>query len=222
MSGLMLKTCNEKIANIVQEQSRYFNHLIGFTNTNRLKIFNSRVSPIQISWLAYCNTTGLDTIDYLIADNNLILDENNQYSEKIAKSEIWNSHSGFNFERSFNELPSLNRKNFTFGSFNNFRKISDETINTWSEILNKIENSNLILKSSEFCNNEILLEKFKKNGVEDKIQIFNKIDFKEKKNHLNLYKKIDLSLDTFPYNGVTTTFESLWMNVPVLVLKGSI
>ena len=214
---------NEKIANIVQEQKiDILIDLIGFTNTNRLKIFNSRVSPIQISWLAYCNTTGLDTIDYLIADNNLIFgEEKNQYSEKILKlPEIWNSHSGFDFNRSFNELPSLNSKNFTFGSFNNFRKISDETINTWSEILNKIENSTLILKSSEFCNDEILLEKFKKNGVAHKIQIFNKIDFKEKNDHLNLYKKIDLSLDTFPYNGVTTTFESLWMNVPVLVLKG--
>ena len=150
-------------------------------------------------------------------------EEKNQYSEKIVKlPEIWNSHSGFNFDRSFNELPHINNKNFTFGSFNNFRKISDETINTWSEILNKIENSTLILKSSEFCNDEILLEKFKKNGVAHKIQIFNKIDFKEKNYHLNLYKKIDLSLDTFPYNGVTTTFRSLWMNVPVLVLKVSI
>ncbi len=214
---------NEKITNIVQEKNiDILIDLIGLTNSSRLEIFNSRVAPIQISWLAYCNTTGLDTIDYLIADNNLIpYEENNQYSEKIVKlPEIWNSHSGFNFNRSFNELPSLINKNFTFGSFNNFRKISDETINTWSEILNEIENSTLILKSSEFCNDEILLDKFRKNGVEDKIQIFNKIDFKEKKDHLNLYKKIDLSLDTFPYNGVTTTFESLWMNVPVLVLKG--
>ena len=214
---------NEKIVNLVQEQKiDILIDLIGFTNTERLEIFNSRVSPIQISWLAYCNTTGLKTIDYLFADNNLIYDEEyNLYSEKIVKfPEIWNSHSGFNYDRNFNKLPSLNSKNFTYGSFNNFRKISDETINIWSEILKKNKNSNLILKSSEFCSEKNLIEKFKMNGVDDRIKIFNKLDFQKKIDHLYLYKKVDLALDTFPYNGVTTTFESLWMNVPVLVLKG--
>ena len=214
---------NEKIVNIIQEQNvDILIDLIGFTNTNRLEIFNSRIAPIQISWLAYCNTTGLGTMDYLIADRNLIYDEeDNQYSEKIIKlPDIWNSHSGFEFDRNFCELPALSNKNFTFGSFNNFRKISDETIDVWSEILKRTENSLLILKSSEFCNDEILLKKFEKKGVQKKIKILNKLDFKEKKEHLNLYKEIDLALDTFPYNGVTTTFEALWMNVPVLVLKG--
>ena len=214
---------NQKIVNLVQEQKiDILIDLIGFTNTERLEIFNSRVSPIQISWLAYCNTTGLKTIDYLFADNNLIYDEEyNLYSEKIVKfPEIWNSHSGFNYDRNFNKLPSLNSKNFTYGSFNNFRKISDETISIWSEILKKNKNSNLILKSSEFCSEKNLIEKFKMNGVDDRIIIFNKLDFQKKIDHLHLYKKVDLALDTFPYNGVTTTFESLWMNVPVLVLKG--
>lgn len=214
---------NQKIVNLVQEQKiDILIDLIGFTNTERLEIFNSRVSPIQISWLAYCNTTGLKTIDYLFADNNLIYDEEyNLYSEKIVKfPEIWNSHSGFNYVRNFNKLPSLNSNNFTYGSFNNFRKISDETINIWSEILKKNKNSNLILKSSEFCSEKNLIEKFKMNGVDDRIKIFNKLDFPKKIDHLHLYKKVDLALDTFPYNGVTTTFESLWMNVPVLVLKG--
>ena len=214
---------NQKIVDLVQEQKiDILIDLIGFTNTERLEIFNSRVSPIQISWLAYCNTTGLKTIDYLFADNNLIYDEEyNLYSEKIVKfPEIWNSHSGFNYVRNFNKLPSLNSKNFTYGSFNNFRKISDETISIWSEILKKNKNSNLILKSSEFCSEKNLIEKFKMNGVDDRIKIFNKLDFQKKIDHLHLYKKVDLALDTFPYNGVTTTFESLWMNVPVLVLKG--
>ena len=152
---------NEKIVNIIQEQNvDILIDLIGFTNTNRLEIFNSRIAPIQISWLAYCNTTGLGTMDYLIADRNLIYDEeDNQYSEKIIKlPDIWNSHSGFEFDRNFCELPALSNKNFTFGSFNNFRKISDETIDVWSEILKRTENSLLILKSSEFCNDEILSE----------------------------------------------------------------
>ena len=65
------------------------------------------------------------------------------------------------------------------------------------------------------------MSKFKLKGVADKVVILDKFSFLNHKDHLDLYKKIDLCLDTFPWNGVTTTFEALWMNVPVLVLKGN-
>lgn len=214
---------NQQIVTKIQdEQINILFDLIGYTNSERLEIFNSRVAPIQISWLAYCNTTGLKNVDYMIADKNLIHEnEHHLYSEKIIKlPDIWNCHSGFNYQRIFNETPALNKSIFTFGSLNNFRKISDETVKVWSKILNNTPNSNLILKSSDFCSNDILLSKFNLFGVADKVKIFNKMDFLEKKDHLNFYNKIDLCLDTFPYNGVTTTFEALWMNVPVIVLKG--
>ena len=81
--------------------------LNGLTKYNRVSIFSYRVAPIQISWLAYINTTGLDTIDYLLVDNNLVKShEKNLYSEKILKlPDIWNAHSGFTYERKYNELP---------------------------------------------------------------------------------------------------------------------
>ncbi len=220
-----LQDCtNQQVIDTIQDKKiQILFDMIGYTNSKRLEIFNSRVAPVQISWLAYCNTTGMDFIDFLFADKNLIYeDEYNLYSEKVINlPNIWNVHSGFNYERKFNQLPALKGKKFTFGSFNNFMKISEETIETWSEILKRIPNSNLILKSSNFCDENILIKKFKSYGVDDKIIIYNKIDFLNHKDHLNLYKKIDLCLDTFPYNGVTTTFEALWMNVPVLVLKGN-
>ena len=83
--------------------------LVGHTNSKRLEIFNSRVAPIQISWLAYCNTTGMDNVDYLFADQNLIYEsEYNLYSEKIINlPDIWNAHSGFSYNRQFNKLPYL-------------------------------------------------------------------------------------------------------------------
>ena len=214
---------NLNVAKLIQDQKiDILVDLMGYTKPERLELFNSRIAPKQISWMAYCNTSGLDKMDFLIADENLILEKEEKfYSEKIIKlPTIWNSHSGFPEKRTFNDLPSLNNKNFTFGSFNNFRKISDEVVETWSQILNSIPNSNLILKSSTPCDKGSLLNKFKIYKVDHKITILNKSDYFDKRDHINLYKKIDLSLDTFPWNGVTTTFESLWMNVPVLVMSG--
>ena len=214
---------NQKIVEIIQEKEiEILFDLIGYTNAKRLEIFNSRVAPTQISWLAFCNTTGFNTQDYILADKNLIYNnEYDLYAEKIVNlPNIWNAHAGFKYERNFNKLPKLNNNLFTFGSLNNFMKISDEVINAWSVILERVENSKLLLKSSNFCNEENLLNKFQEKGVDKKVIILDKFNFLNHEDHINLYKQIDLCLDTFPWNGVTTTFEALWMNVPVLVLKG--
>ena len=214
---------NQKVVNLIQKKKiNILFDVMGFTNPNRLEIFNSRVAPIQVSWLAYCNTIGFETIDYIMIDKNLVIkDEEKFYLEKVIRlPKVWNSHAGFNLKRKYNKLPCEKDEIFTLGSFNNFRKISVETVDTWSSILQSVSNSRLILKSSTFCDTNSLLDKFKKNGVENKVKILDKVNFHKKKNHLELYNKVDLALDTFPYNGVTTTFEALWMNVPVMVLKG--
>lgn len=192
----------------------------GFVGKGRVEIFNSRVCTLQISWLGYNNTIGLNHSDYLIADKNLILEkEKDLYKEKIIYLDgIWNSHSGLNIERKYNQLPSQNSDTFTVGSFNNYSKISDDTVEVWSEILKKIKNSKLLLKSSVTHSEIHFKELFEKKGI------LNKVIFKNRSNnfeeHINLYKDIDLCLDTFPYTGVTTTCEALWMNVPVISMEG--
>ena len=217
------KKQNQDVIDIIQNNKiRILVDLMGFTCPERIEIFNTRISPVQISWLAYCNTTGFETIDHIIADRNLIYsNEEKLYSEKIIKlPEIWNAHSGFDYHRIYNKLPSSVSSDFTFGSLNNFQKISLETLEVWTQILKKSKKFKLILKSSELCDYTKLSNFFKKNNVESQVKFLNKKNFKNKKDHLDIYKQIDLALDTFPYNGVTTTFEALWMNVPVLVLKG--
>ena len=196
--------------------------LSGHTYQNRIKALKARCAPIQISWLGYCNTSGVKNIDYLITDPNLIKkNEHSLYSEKILyMPSIWNALS------KPSNLPNIRRdkeKNiFTFGSFNNFQKISLEAIKLWSKILN-VNNSRLILKTSTSFNNqkskEILLKKFEIEKVDLKkiIILDRKNTFEE---HLDCYNKIDLSLDTFPYPGVTTSFQSWIMGVPVLTMKG--
>ena len=197
--------------------------LNGYTFGNRLNIFLNRVAPIQILWLGYCNSIGLNNMDYMISDENCIKDnEQHNYTEKIIfLPKIWNSMSNPTNLPVISELPYLKRKIFTFGSFNNFQKISSKTIEIWSKILNNT-NSRLVLKNSIIDNEEInqnLREKFFDNKVkEEQIQILN--FQKNSFDHLSFYNDIDLALDTFPYNGVTTTFESILMGVPVLTLKG--
>ena len=194
--------------------------LMGVTSKNRIALFKNRLAPTQISWCGFCNTTGLNEMDYIIADPNLIYEEEkNLYSEKIIYlPDIWNCHSGLTVEREEYLSPFIKNNYITFGSFNNFLKINDNVIDVWSKILQNVKNSKLILKPSSPRDVTNLVEKFKKNDVLKSIVFEDKK--KNIKDHLNLYKQIDIALDTFPYNGVTTSFEAIWMGVPVLTMKG--
>ena len=195
--------------------------LMGYTSTNRIEIFKNRAAKKQIIWMGYCNTSGLENMDYIISDPNLICsNEEKFYAEKVIYlPKIWNSHCGFDTERIENPPPFLKNKFFTFGSFNNFDKINSDVISVWSNILKKINNSKLILKTSKIKHGlERLKALFKENGVLDSIKFIGRE--KEFKDHLNAYNEIDIALDTFPYNGVTTSFEAIWMGVPVLTMAG--
>ena len=91
-------------------------------------------------------------------------------------------------------------------------------VETWSKIIKKVKNSKLILKSSRPRVTEILSEKFQNQGVLNSVEFMTTTTNFE--DHMQLYKKIDIALDTFPYNGVTTSFEAIWMGVPVITMKG--
>ena len=194
--------------------------LMGIMSENRIALLKNRLAPIQISWLGYCNTTGLKNMDYIISDRNLIYSsEEKFYTEKIIfLPKIWNCHSGFDLEIKKYPTPFNNNKYITFGSFNNFNKINLNVVEVWSKILKNVKNSKLILKSSRTINIDKLKELFKKNDVLESVSFLERnLSFEE---HLRLYQKIDIGLDTFPYNGVTTSFEAIWMNVPILTMKG--
>lgn len=196
--------------------------LCGFFRGNRFQVIANRSAKVQMGWLGYNNTLGTKNLDYLISDSNLIKkDETKLYLEKILYlPKIWNAMSPPE------NLPDIKKNTpvFTYASFNNFHKISDDTFDVWSKIL-KNSNSQLLLKNSMplgIVGNELklnILEKFISRGVDK-----NKILFKDHKSnlydHLNLYNEVDVALDTFPYPGVTTSFEAILMGVPVLTMKG--
>ena len=171
--------------------------------------------------MGYCNTSGLENMDYIITDPNLIYkNEKNLYSEEILYlPEIWNCHCGFDFERKENPPPFIKNKYITFGTFNNPAKMTDNVLDCWSNILKKVKGSKLIIKCANKRKKFDRIEKiFKKNGVLGSVTFYHRIDKLE--DHLNLYREIDVALDTFPYNGVTTSFEAIWMGVPVLTMAG--
>ena len=195
--------------------------LAGLWSENRVNIFNTRICPLQISWLGFNNSTGLKEVDFILADINTVQIEEKEYITKIYKlPKIWNSHCGFECKRVYNELPIKKNNYFTFGSLNNFMKINDEVLQTWIKILKEVKDSRLILKSSLYVCEDVIKKKFEKEGLIDSIKILKKTKRDDFLTHLNLYDRIDLCLDTFPFTGVTTTFEALWKNVPVITKAG--
>tara|TARA_B100000579_G_scaffold328795_1_gene278824 strand:+ start:93 stop:1772 length:1680 start_codon:yes stop_codon:yes gene_type:complete len=195
--------------------------IMGYTSRNRIELLKNRMAKKQAIWMGYCNTSGIKNMDYIISDPNLIYEKDkNLYSEEIIYlPEIWNCHSGFNFKREENPPPIIKNNFITFGSFNNPAKINETVINCWSNILKNIKNSKLIIKCANKRRKlDRIEELFKKKGLLDSVIFYTRIDKLE--DHLNLYKKIDIALDTFPYNGVTTSFEAIWMGVPVLTMAG--
>jgi predicted O-linked N-acetylglucosamine transferase (SPINDLY family) len=199
--------------------------LSGFSNGNRLEVFFNRAAPIQISWLGYLCSTGLKEIDYIFGDKNVITKkEETQFVEKIYKlNNTWTVLSHPDIEISVNKnLPYFRNKYITFGSFNNILKVNSKVIKTWSKILYTVSDSKLILIDQRFNDGDFkkyFVELFINYGVKNEQLIFEG-DY-SRSNLFEKYNSIDIALDTFPYNGGTTSLESFWMCVPVLTKKGN-
>ena len=198
--------------------------LAGYTFNNRLSIFSHYPAPIQISMLGYLATTGIKEIKYKIGDPYIYpenIDKN--FSEKILRlPNIW---SDFvvknNIEISKSPFNEINNQ-FIFGCFVTLRKINDDVIKLWSKVLKKFSNTKIYFKAPELNNISIekeLKNKFLNFGIKSDRLIFEKSS--DYKTYIESYLKVHISLDPFPWNGVTTSFESIWMGVPVFCLKGS-
>ena len=215
-----------EIANVIRKNKVHILiDLVGYFAKNRFTVLKYKAAPIQALWLGYVNTTGIEEMDYIITDPNLINDDEKKlYSEKIINlPNIWNCHSIIDHDLEIKEQPYSKNNFFTFGCFNNSSKISDEVIQVWCKILSEVKDSRLILKAvskdAEVAHKNFLY-KFKKFNINgDRITFLPRVEKRE--DHYKLYNKIDLALDTFPYPGVTTSFEAIWMGVATLTLKGN-
>ncbi len=198
--------------------------LAGHMVNHRLDILARQAAPIQISWLGYPNTTGLPTIHYRLTDDiaDPPGDSDPFYSEQLIHLPTFLCYGPPDIDIPIVPSPSLKKGHITFGSFNNPAKITPEIIETWATILHQTPNSRLLLKGLLLGDKDTrtyYTSLFTRHGIsKDRLDL---IAYKKSTvEHLSIYNDIDICLDTFPYNGTTTTFEALWMGVPVIVLHG--
>ena len=214
---------DESIINrIIDDKVDILFDLSGHTGRNRLKVFKFKAAPIQISWLGYSGTTGIREIDYILCDKiSIPKDEEKWFVEKPLRM----SKSYYNFSKpQENDILIEDKKcsnNIVFGCFNNPKKINNNVISLWCDILKNIPSSKLILKYKYYKDiniKENIIKTFLKYNINK-----NRISFlsaSQREDYLKDFNKIDISLDPFPYPGGTTTCESLYMGVPVITLKG--
>ncbi len=205
---------------IIKENIDILIDLSGHTANNRLSIFTQNLCPIQISWMGYPNYTGFNAINYRIVDK-FTDPEYISFGEKDIKLNSFFMCYAAPKDYLIEEPPCVENNFITFGSLNNIYKINNSVIEAWSQILIEDENNKFLMKYHGF-NDPYVIENIKKEflkcGINSNQLIFLGKVSNEK--HFLTYNKIDIALDTFPYNGTTTTCESLWMSTPLISFEG--
>jgi protein O-GlcNAc transferase len=208
---------DEQIARIIREDQ--IDILVDLTmhmGGSRPLIFARKPAPVQVTWLAYPGTTGVEAIDYRLTDSYLDPpgEHDNWYSEKTWRlAETFWCYDPLTDQPAVNELPALKSGRITFGCFNNFCKVNDVVLEHWRSVLDAVAGSRLILMAPPGKHRNRVLEK-----LGDRVEF---ISFMPREEYLRSYHRIDLGLDTYPYNGHTTSLDSLWMGVPVISLFGA-
>ncbi len=197
--------------------------LAGHTAHNRLPIFAWKPAPVQASWIGYLGTTGVAAMDYLIADRwTLPESDEPNFTEKIWRlPESYLCFSPPDADLPTSATPAIANGYVTFGSFNNLAKINDAVVALWAKILTTVPGSRLFLKTAQLNeqkSREHAAERFASHGIDAGRLILE--GSAPRLELLSTYGRVDIALDPFPYPGITTSIEALWMGVPVLTLAG--
>ncbi|CAM6119316.1 unnamed protein product [Calypogeia fissa] len=215
----------KKVASFVREDKvDILIELTGHTANNRLGVMACRPSPVQVTWIGYPNTAGLPTIDYRFTD--ALADPPNTRQKHVE--ELVRLPGSFLCYTPSPETgpvlqtPAATYGFVTFGSFNNLAKITPRVLQIWARILCAMPSSRLVVKCKPFCCESVkdgFLAKLKELGVAShRVDLLPLILLNH--DHMQAYSLMDISLDTFPYAGTTTTCESLYMGVPCVTLAG--
>jgi protein O-GlcNAc transferase len=202
---------------------------------NRLGVFAHRPAPVQISFFGYCSTTGLRSMGWRLSDP-WIDPPGADPEETSAKGALRFARLPEYVERTIvlpsthlsyqppalplevSELPALASGCVTFGSLNNFAKVTGEALDVWARILAAVPGSRLIIHSKAGSHRDVARLHFERAGIAgDRIEFVGR---QSRKDYFLTYSRIDIALDTFPYSGGITTCDALWMGVPVITMRG--
>lgn len=199
--------------------------LSGHSDGHRLAVVARRVAPVQVSYLGYPNTTGLSAVDYRITDAR---------ADPPGESEALHTERLVRLPETFlcyappfagepAALPPVReRGRVTFGSFNNFAKLTAPNIALWAQVLRAVPGATLLIKTGGLQDpglRKLVLERFRAAGIDGAlVELAAPTESLEA--HMRSYDRVDVALDSFPYHGTTTTMDALWMGVPVVTLRG--
>jgi predicted O-linked N-acetylglucosamine transferase (SPINDLY family) len=187
----------------------------------RLRVFARKPAPVQFAWLAYPGTTGLSAMDYRITDPYLDPPggDDTVYSERSVRlpDTFWCYHPLVS-EEVVSPLPARLAGHITFGCLNNFMKVNDDAIELWARVMRDVPGSRIVLLAPPGDSRRRTHETFAKHGVEPPRVEF--VAWQARLPYLATYRRIDVCLDTFPYNGHTTSLDAIWMGAPVVTLVG--
>ncbi len=210
---------------IRQDQVDILVLLAGRFDDNRPLLAIHRAAPIQVS-MHDPATSGLAEMDYLIADRALVPRHTpEKFTERVVCLPTFFLHPPLNDAPRHAAPPVARNGWITFGSFNNPAKLNEDVVALWARVLSSVPGSRLLLKYLNlFTIPSVRLRYtglFRKHGIDEGRLILPGEAAEERTQHLARYGEIDIALDPFPFTGSTTTFEALWMGVPVVTLEGS-
>lgn len=195
--------------------------LSGHTDKHRLLSFARKPAPVQVSWMGYPGTTGLSSLDYYLSDRFLLPPGqfDSLFTEKLVYLPANAPFLPMADAPPVNDLPALSNGHVTFGSFNRQNKLSRAVIALWSQLLRALPASRMVLGAMpQDGQYGTLIDWFAGEGIaRQRLSFHPRAGMRD---YLALHHQVDICLDTFPYNGGTTTLHALWMGVPTLTLAG--
>jgi protein O-GlcNAc transferase len=199
--------------------------LAGHTKDNNLLVLQHRAAPVQATYLGYPNTTGMTAVNYRIVDSYT----DPQGAEALATEKLLRLDPCFicfqppDQQGEPGPPPCVANGFVTFGSFNTLKKVSGPLMDVWARVLLAAPGSRLLLKThglGEPAMQDEIVSRFARSGVtRERLELMGAVE--DMAAHRDVYRRVDVGLDTFPYNGTTTTCEALWMGVPVVAMAGS-
>lgn len=195
--------------------------LSGHTGFNRLPTFARKPAPLQVTWIGYPGTTGLQAMDYILTDRYYCppgeLDD--QFTEKLARLPASAVFLPSPEAPAVSPAPAIENGYITFGSFNRAGKLSREVIGRWSKLLRAVPDAKMLLAGMP---NDHASDMFR-SWFNDEGIVSERLSFYAQTNihdYLDLHRMVDICLDTYPYTSGTTGFHALWMGVPTLTMLG--